>query len=33
MGRGATGGAAKERIFSFRDGFGQWDLANQRPEL
>ena len=24
---------AKERIFSFRDGFGQWDPQNQRPEL
>jgi len=24
---------AKERIFSFRDGFGQWDPKNQRPEL
>jgi sulfate adenylyltransferase subunit 2 len=24
---------AKERIFSFRDGFGQWDPRNQRPEL
>ncbi len=24
---------AKERIFSLRDGFGQWDPKNQRPEL
>ena len=24
---------AKERIFSFRDAFGQWDPSNQRPEL
>jgi len=24
---------AKERIFSFRDGKGQWDPKNQRPEL
>ncbi|MGE5538526.1 MAG: sulfate adenylyltransferase subunit CysD [Gemmatimonas sp.] len=24
---------AKERIFSFRDGFGQWDPRRQRPEL
>jgi sulfate adenylyltransferase subunit 2 len=24
---------AKERIFSFRDAFGQWDPRNQRPEL
>ncbi len=24
---------AKERIFSFRDVFGQWDPKNQRPEL
>ncbi|MFC3339985.1 sulfate adenylyltransferase subunit CysD [Paracandidimonas soli] len=24
---------AKERIFSFRDGFGQWDPKAQRPEL
>ena len=24
---------AKERVFSFRDGFGQWDPKNQRPEL
>ena len=24
---------AKERIFSFRDDFGQWDPSNQRPEL
>ncbi len=24
---------AKERIFSFRDSFGQWDPRNQRPEL
>ena len=24
---------AKERIFSFRDEFGQWDPKNQRPEV
>ena len=24
---------AKERLFSFRDEFGQWDPKNQRPEL
>jgi 3'-phosphoadenosine 5'-phosphosulfate sulfotransferase (PAPS reductase)/FAD synthetase len=24
---------AKERIFSVRDDFGQWDEKNQRPEL
>jgi sulfate adenylyltransferase subunit 2 len=24
---------AKERILSFRDGFGQWDPRQQRPEL
>ena len=24
---------AKERVFSFRDKFGQWDPKNQRPEL
>ena len=24
---------AKERIFSFRDKFNQWDPKNQRPEL
>lgn len=38
---GAIGGArreeekarAKERIFSFRDEFGQWDPKEQRPEL
>jgi sulfate adenylyltransferase subunit 2 len=24
---------AKERIYSFRDDFGQWDPKNQRPEL
>jgi sulfate adenylyltransferase subunit 2 len=24
---------AKERIYSFRDEFGQWDPKNQRPEL
>jgi sulfate adenylyltransferase subunit 2 len=24
---------AKERFFSFRDEFGQWDPKNQRPEL
>lgn len=24
---------AKERIFSFRDEFGQWDARNQRPEV
>ena len=26
-------GRAKERMFSFRDEFGQWDPKNQRPEL
>src|ERR687894_501969 len=39
--RGVFGGArrdeerarAKERIFSFRDDFGQWDPRRQRPEL
>src|ERR687895_1636071 len=39
--RGVFGGArrdeerarAKERIFSFRDDFGQWDPRAQRPEL
>jgi sulfate adenylyltransferase subunit 2 len=39
--RAAFGGArrdeerarAKERIFSFRDDFGQWDPKDQRPEL
>src|ERR687894_1859342 len=39
--RGVFGGArrdeersrAKERIFSFRDDFGQWDPKRQRPEL
>lgn len=38
---GAMGGArrdeekarAKERFFSYRDAFGQWDPKNQRPEL
>jgi sulfate adenylyltransferase subunit 2 len=38
---GAFGGArrdeerarAKERVFSFRDDFGQWDPKQQRPEL
>jgi sulfate adenylyltransferase subunit 2 len=38
---GAFGGArrdeeksrAKERVYSFRDGQGQWDPKNQRPEL
>ncbi len=38
---GAFGGArrdeekarAKERVYSFRDEFGQWDPKNQRPEL
>jgi sulfate adenylyltransferase subunit 2 len=38
---GAFGGArrdeersrAKERVYSFRDRFGQWDPKNQRPEL
>jgi len=38
---GAIGGSrrdeersrAKERIYSFRDTFGQWDPRNQRPEL
>jgi sulfate adenylyltransferase subunit 2 len=24
---------AKERFFSFRDGLGQWDPKNQRPEI
>jgi sulfate adenylyltransferase subunit 2 len=24
---------AKERVFSFRDEFGQWDPRNQRPEI
>src|SRR5207302_9715685 len=24
---------AKERVFSFRDDFGQWDPKSQRPEL
>src|SRR5437899_8650767 len=24
---------AKERFFSFRDGFSQWDPKNQRPEI
>ena len=24
---------AKERIYSFRDAYGQWDPKNQRPEL
>jgi len=24
---------AKERFFSFRDRFGQWDVKNQRPEI
>src|SRR5580765_3202888 len=24
---------AKERVFSFRDEFGQWDPKSQRPEL
>lgn len=24
---------AKERVFSFRDSFGQWEPRNQRPEL
>src|SRR6267143_2665953 len=24
---------AKERFFSFRDEFGQWDPKNQRPEI
>jgi len=24
---------AKERVFSFRDQYGQWDPKNQRPEL
>ena len=24
---------AKERVFSFRDSFGQWDPKNQRPEM
>jgi sulfate adenylyltransferase subunit 2 len=38
---GCVGGArrdeekarAKERFFSFRDAFGQWDPKNQRPEI
>ena len=38
---GSLGGArrdeekarAKERVYSFRDEFGQWDPKNQRPEL
>ena len=24
---------AKERVFSMRDEFGQWEPRNQRPEL
>jgi sulfate adenylyltransferase subunit 2 len=24
---------AKERVYSFRDDFGQWDPKNQRPEV
>ena len=24
---------AKERVYSFRDAFGQWDPKSQRPEL
>ena len=28
-----TYGSRKERIFSFRDKFNQWDPKNQRPEL
>src|SRR5215475_15428748 len=24
---------AKERVYSFRDSFGQWDPKNQRPEI
>ncbi|HEX5400314.1 MAG TPA: sulfate adenylyltransferase subunit CysD [Verrucomicrobiae bacterium] len=24
---------AKERFFSYRDAFGQWDVKNQRPEI
>lgn len=31
--RGEEKARAKERIFSFRDDFGQWDPRNQRPEL
>jgi len=31
--RGEEKTRAKERIFSFRDEFGQWDPKNQRPEL
>src|SRR5438552_4985172 len=31
--RDAEKARAKERIFSFRDEFGQWDPKNQRPEL
>src|SRR6202043_1350013 len=26
-------GGAKERVYSFRDEFGEWDPKNQRPEL
>src|SRR5438045_4627899 len=31
--RGAERSRAKERIFSFRDDFGQWNPRGQRPEL
>jgi sulfate adenylyltransferase subunit 2 len=31
--RDAARARAKERVFSFRDDFGQWDPKNQRPEL
>src|SRR5205823_4042396 len=31
--RDAEKARAKERVFSFRDEFGQWDPRNQRPEL
>src|ERR1700753_872669 len=30
---GAEKAPGKERVFSFRDDFGQWDPKNQRPEL
>src|ERR1700749_1233849 len=32
-GRDEEKARAKERVFSFRDEFGQWDPKNQRPEL
>src|SRR5437588_10004570 len=31
--RDAEKARAKERVYSFRDSFGQWDPKNQRPEL